>query len=55
MRAPVTSAGFGPESQTASCAAPVRDRASGGVWLVDVTTGRGQQLAADGWLPRWLP
>ena len=26
-----------------------------GVWLVDLATGRGTQLAVDGWLPRWLP
>ncbi|MEP7040952.1 MAG: Ig-like domain-containing protein [Chloroflexota bacterium] len=27
----------------------------GGVWLVDLATGHAQQLANDGWLPRWLP
>jgi sugar lactone lactonase YvrE len=31
------------------------EAASGGVWLVDLAIGDAQQLAADGWLPRWLP
>jgi Tol biopolymer transport system component len=26
-----------------------------GVWLLDLATGEAQQLAGDGWLPRWLP
>jgi hypothetical protein len=52
--APVTSAGFGPESNDV-VAARSGIGASGGVWLVDVTTGRGQQLAADGRMPRWIP
>ena len=51
---PVTTAGFGPEPSDV-----VADRSgtgiSGGVWLVDVTSGRGEQLAADGWMPRWIP
>ena len=52
--APVTAAGFGPESNDV-VAARSGIGASGGVWLVDVTTGRGQQLAADGRMPRWIP
>lgn len=27
----------------------------GGVWLLNLATGDAQRLAADGWLPRWLP
>ncbi len=27
----------------------------GGVWVVDVGTGRAHRLTDDGWLPRWLP
>ena len=27
----------------------------GGVWLLDLATGGGRRLSADGWLPRWLP
>jgi hypothetical protein len=27
----------------------------GGVWLLDLATGGGKRLSADGWLPRWLP
>lgn len=50
----VTSAGYGPEANDVVAA-----RASvgtiGGIWLVDVITGRGQQLAADGQLPGWIP
>jgi hypothetical protein len=52
--APVTAAGFGPESNDV-VAARSGIGASGGVWLVDVTSGRGQQLAADGRMPRWIP
>jgi hypothetical protein len=48
--AAVTSAAFGPEPGAAVAA-----RADDGIWLVDVTSGSGEQLAADGWQPRWLP
>jgi hypothetical protein len=27
----------------------------GGVWLLDLATGGGRRLSADGWLPRWQP
>jgi hypothetical protein len=27
----------------------------GGIWLVNVSSGDGQQISEDGWLPRWLP
>lgn len=33
----------------------VGEAGRGGVWLVDLATGSGQQLAGDGRLPRWLP
>ena len=46
----VTSAAFGPEP-----GAVVAARADDGIWLVDVTTRSGEQLAADGGQPRWLP
>jgi Tol biopolymer transport system component len=46
----VTSAAFGPEPGAAVAA-----RADDGIWLVDVTSRSGEQLAADGWQPRWLP
>jgi len=26
-----------------------------GIWLIDASTGIGQQLTTDGWLPRWIP
>lgn len=26
-----------------------------GIWLLDVATGDAEQLASDGWMPRWLP
>ncbi len=52
--APVTSAGFGPEPNDV-VAARAGIGVSGGVWLVDVTSGRGQQLVADGRMPRWIP
>jgi hypothetical protein len=48
--APVSSASFGPE-QGAIVAARVGD----GIWLVDVESRTGEQLADDGWQPRWLP
>ncbi|HEX9635038.1 MAG TPA: Ig-like domain-containing protein [Candidatus Limnocylindria bacterium] len=48
--AAVTSAAFGPEP-----GAVVGARVDDGIWLVDVTSGSGEQLAADGWQPRWLP
>jgi hypothetical protein len=46
----VTSASFGPEPGSVVAA-----RADDGIWLVDVTSRSGEQLAADGWQPRWLP
>jgi hypothetical protein len=46
----VTSAAFGPEPGAAVAA-----RAGEGIWLVDVTSRSGEQLAVDGWQPRWLP
>ena len=52
--APVTAAGYGPEPNDV-VAARAGAGASGGVWLVDVTSGRGQQLAPDGRMPRWIP
>ena len=52
--APVTAAGFGPEPNDV-VAARAGSGVSGGVWLVDVTSGRGQQLVADGRMPRWIP
>jgi methionine-rich copper-binding protein CopC len=30
-------------------------RRPGAIWLVDAADGSGRSLAADGWLPRWLP
>jgi hypothetical protein len=48
--ATVTSAGFGLGSRDVAAA-----RAGDGIWLVDATTGRSEQLSTDGWLPRWLP
>jgi hypothetical protein len=48
--AAVTSAAFGPEP-----GAVVVARTDDGVWLVDVASASGEQLAADGWQPRWLP
>ena len=52
--APVTAAGYGPES-TDVVAARAGSGSSGGIWLVDATSGRGQQLAAEGGMPRWIP
>jgi hypothetical protein len=54
----VTSAVFGPETRdvvAARSAAPGAGPESGGIWLVDATSGNGRQLSQDGWLPRWLP
>lgn len=48
--APVVSATFGVDARSL-----LVDRSGRGVWLVDTITGEGQRLAADGWLPRWLP
>jgi len=48
--AAVTSAAFGPEPGTVVAA-----RTDDGIWLVDVASGSGEQLADDGWQPRWLP
>jgi methionine-rich copper-binding protein CopC len=48
--APVSWAAFGPEPETIMAA-----RVADGIWLVDTATGRGEQLAVDGWQPRWLP
>ncbi len=52
--APVTAAGYGPEPNDV-VAARAGSGLSGGVWLVDVTSGSGQQLVADGQMPRWIP
>ena len=52
--APVTSAGFGPQPNDV-VAARAGIGVSGGVWLVDATSGLGQQLVADGRMPRWIP
>jgi Bacterial Ig-like domain/WD40-like Beta Propeller Repeat len=52
--APVTAAGFGPEANDV-VAARAGGGSFGGIWLVDATSGRGQQLAADGRMPRWIP
>ena len=52
--APVTAAGYGPEPNDV-VAARAGSGLSGGVWLVDVTSGSGQQLVADGRMPRWIP
>jgi hypothetical protein len=51
---PVTSAGYGPEPNDV-VAARAGLGVSGGIWLVDATTGDGLQLAADGQMPRWIP
>ncbi|HEX6127588.1 MAG TPA: Ig-like domain-containing protein [Candidatus Limnocylindria bacterium] len=47
---PVRWAVFGLDERTALVA-----RAAGGVWVVDVVTGRAEQLTGDGWQPSWLP
>lgn len=46
----VQSATFGVDAESALAA-----RSGGGIWVVDVPSGRGQQLSDDGWLPSWLP
>ncbi|HET6745939.1 MAG TPA: Ig-like domain-containing protein [Candidatus Limnocylindria bacterium] len=54
----VASAGFGPETRdvvAARSAAAGEGSESGGIWLVDATSGDGRQLSDDGWMPRWLP
>jgi len=48
--ADVVSATFGVEARTV-----LLTRQGSGIWLLDTLTGRAQQLAADGWRPRWLP
>ena len=56
--APVSSAGFGPETSdvVAARAPAVGDEPdSGGLWRVDAVTRVGRQLSTDGWLPHWLP
>jgi len=45
------SASFAPEPGSMV----VGEAKPGGVWLLDLATGDAQQLAGDGWLPRWLP
>ena len=52
--APVTGAAYGPEPDDV-VASRAGAGASGGIWLVDATSGRGEQLAADGSAPRWIP
>jgi hypothetical protein len=52
--APVTAAGYGPASDDV-VAARAGVGINGGIWLVDATTGDGQQLANDGTMPRWIP
>jgi hypothetical protein len=52
--APVTAAGYGPASDDV-VAARAGVGISGGIWLVDATTGDGLQLADDGTMPRWIP
>ena len=50
--------GFAPERGmlVVARAAPAPSaRTLAGVWLVDVSSGVGSQLVADGWQPRWLP
>ncbi|HEX2193733.1 MAG TPA: Ig-like domain-containing protein [Candidatus Limnocylindria bacterium] len=55
--APVASATFGLEERTVvvarSADEPLPSR--GGIWLVDLLSGRAEQIAEDGWQPRWLP
>ena len=48
--ADVISATFGVEARTV-----LLTRDGSGVWLLDTLTGRAEQLAPDGWRPRWLP
>ena len=48
--AAVTSAVFGVDTRSILVA-----RSGGGIWLVDTITGDGEELASDGWLPRWRP
>lgn len=53
----VISAAFTPEPDRVVVARQARQGASaaGGIWLASASTGDGQQLSSDGWLPRWLP
>lgn len=51
----VLSAGFSPESRTVVAARSSEASSDGGIWLVNVSSGDGQQISEDGWLPRWLP
>ena len=46
-----TSASFAPEPGSMV----VGEARPGGIWLLDLATGDTQQLAGDGWMPRWLP
>jgi Tol biopolymer transport system component len=53
-----TTTGFAPERGilVVARAAPAPSASTlAGVWLVDVSSGVGSQLVADGWQPRWLP
>jgi Bacterial Ig-like domain/WD40-like Beta Propeller Repeat len=47
---PILFATFGVDAESGLAA-----RSGGGIWLVDVPSGRGRQLSDDGWLPSWLP
>lgn len=38
-------------ARTADPGGPAR----AGIWVVDLSGGRGRQLTGDGWAPRWLP
>jgi hypothetical protein len=55
----VSSASFGLEPGSVVAARVAGDDArpdpDAGIWLLNATTGRAEQLSADGWLPRWLP
>jgi len=46
----VASASFGIDTRSL-----LVGRSGGGIWVVDTITGDGEELAADGWLPHWLP
>jgi hypothetical protein len=52
------SAAFAPEPDAilvGRVAQPGGDPSSAGIWLVDLRSGRAEQLSGDGWLPAWLP
>jgi hypothetical protein len=52
----VSSAAFTPEPDRLIVARqPLTGAAAGGIWVISVSNGEAQQLAVDGWLPRWLP